>query len=197
MFHGFSGLSRWTVVLLALAAVAVAAASGEIAPPPAQAVPDFDDSSWTTVVLPPADGEEHWPGDFNGVVWYRRSFEVERDIHPVYTHVGFSLGVMDGPEQTFVNGMRLVHGGQIGAIRGYVDTSAAVHRGTNVIAVMAVVRDGKGGFLPSGNHPMEIYLADREFYDGETDSGVNHYNEQSIPLSGPWRCFLAPAGEGN
>lgn len=192
-----AGLSRWTWVLLVLAAFTVPAATDGISPPPPQAVPDFDDSSWTTVVLPPADGEKHWPGDFNGVVWYRRSFGVERDILPVWTHVGFSLGEMDGPEQTFVNGKHLVQGGQIGAMRGYVDFSAAVHRGTNVIAVMAIVRDGKGGFLPSDRHPMEIYMADCEFYDGETDSGINYDDEQSVPLSGPWRCFLVPAGDEN
>lgn len=72
-----------------------------------------------------------------------------------------------------------------------------MYRGTNVIAVMAIVRDGKGGFLPSDRHPMEIYMVDREFHDGETDSGINYYDEQSVPLSGPWRCFLVPAGEEN
>lgn len=112
------------MVLLALAALTVTAAADEISPPPAQAVPDFDGSSWATVVLPPADGEKHWPGDFNGVAWYRRSFGVERDILPVWTHVGFSLGVMDGPEKTFVKGKHLVQGGQIGTMRGYVDFSA-------------------------------------------------------------------------
>jgi len=115
------------------------------------ALPEFDDSRWNTMVLPTL-WEESELGQFDGIVWFRRTVEIpgewsDRDLL-------LSLGPVDDMDATYFNGER------IGAIeqegfwekeRRYTVPAEVVQTGMNTVAVRVIDNGGGGGIY--GDQP--------------------------------------------
>jgi hypothetical protein len=72
--------------------------------------PDFDDSGWYTVTVP-GTWESQVPqlADYDGVVWYRKAFTLEKQPS---RPVDLLLGAVDDEDWTYLNGKLVGHLGQ-------------------------------------------------------------------------------------
>jgi sialate O-acetylesterase len=142
---------------------------------------NLDTGGWKTMTLPAYWESAGYP-DFDGVFWFRRSFElpVNWDGRDVEIH----LGAVDDNDTTWVNGAQV--GATIGwtVPRVYRVPGNLLKRGRNILAVR-VLDTGGGGGLYGGDDAMRLRFG----ADGRTDS---------IPLTGSWLCkrssSLAVAG---
>ena len=160
---------------------------------PAFAAPDFDDSSWQTTVLPPADASRPWPDGFNGVIWYRRTFELENDLRPVFHVAWLALGQMTGGYRVFVNGKLLDSGADSPEI-WWKQTIALslLHQGANSISVEMEVENGSGG-IQGEDALMFFHLASFELVTDSEGCFSTCDSQWEIPLSGPWKYLLLPS----
>lgn len=147
---------------------------------PAWRVPGLDTSDWKPIKVP-ALWEAEGFGDFDGIAWYRREFDVPaawggKDLE-------LKLGAVDDIDTTWVNGV------EVGGISGYnlprdyrVPASILKPAG-NVIAVR-VLDTGGGGGLWEPRGPVQIAPAG--------GSG------EPVSLKGIWLLrFSAPLASGN
>jgi sialate O-acetylesterase len=138
--------------------------------------PAYDDSSWKTMNLPTAWEAAGLP-DFDGTVWFRRTFELTSA--QTGKDLALHLGPIDDRDTTWVNGVRVGGDAHFDRNRDYTIPSSALHEGTNVIAIRVLDTGGAGG-VDGKPEQMHVDLA---------DGG-------SIALAGPWRYAVsAPLSE--
>jgi sialate O-acetylesterase len=131
--------------------------------------PTLDTSTWKSMELPTYWEKAGLP-DYDGVVWFRRTFDLpdswagaDAELH---------LGAVDDDDTTWVNGV------EVGATAGYQIPrvyrlpAAALHAGQNVVAVRVLDTGGWGG-LYGGGDTMRV----------EPAAGRNL---PPIPLAGAW-----------
>ena len=160
-----------------------------IDPGDAPAAPDFDDSDWQTANLPEIT-EKHTSNDFDGWVWYRRTFVVEEEKDPVGGAASLSLGPVDDQDWTYVNGVLIGTTNVWDAPRDYKIPEGVLHSGTNTIAVKVLDWGGHSGFWKSG--PMTLSVSWK--YCDETVEGNHlHFEKIVIPLAGEWKFKAFPA----
>ncbi|MFZ4621291.1 MAG: sialate O-acetylesterase [Bacteroidota bacterium] len=133
--------------------------------------PSYNDSRWKTMQLP-IGWEQTEVGNFDGVIWFRRSVEIPRAW--VGRKLTMELGPIDDIDVTFVNGVRA--GGYEGegfwkTDRVYNIPDGAVKEPRVMIAVRVTDTQGGGGIFGS-KEQMKIRLAG-------TDS--------SVSLAGGWK----------
>ena len=136
--------------------------------------PDFADADWAEMRLPTrpeADGL----GNFDGVIWYRRTF----DAMDEWTDraLTLELGPIDDMDTVWINGQRIGGTERAGAYqlpRKYTVPAGVVKPKNNVIAVRVVDTGGPGGFF---GQPAQLAL---HFSDGKTS--------QAVALAGTWQC---------
>ena len=125
---------------------------------------------WMTMSLPGYYEKAGLP-DFDGVVWFRREF----DLPDTWTEQSaeLHLGNVDDDDTTWVNGVR------VGATRGYNIPriynvpASALHAGKNSIAVRVLDTGGYGGFWGDGERMRLVRLG-----GPATDA---------VDLTGDWR----------
>ena len=171
----------------------VPALAQDAAEVPAFAAPDFDDSSWQTTILPPADAARLWPDGFTGVIWYRCTFELENDLSSFWYLAALVLGRLNTPNQVFLNGTLVGSDAGSNEIWSRQVSADLFHRGTNVLAMEVTIVNGGEGFQCVDRFPMALHLADIEFYDGPKEGGSVVNKHRPIPLSGPWKFLLLPS----
>jgi sialate O-acetylesterase len=131
----------------------------------------LDTSSWKPMKLPAYWEDAGYP-DFDGVFWFRRTFDLPKNWDGA--DVELHLGAVDDNDTTWVNGM------EVGATTGYNRPRIYRVPGTglkptnNVIAVR-VLDLGLGGGLYGGNDPMRLVV---------NAGGQTNF----IPLTGEWLC---------
>lgn len=139
----------------------------------------FDDSGWATASLPGA-WEDTPIGDFDGVVWYRREFELPAAL--VEQSLVIQLCPIDDMDTTWLNGHRLGGTevpGRWNFPRKYAVPAGVAKAGRNVIAVRAVDTGGAGGFV---GDPAQLWIgADSADADAR------------ISLAGDWRVHKGAA----
>lgn len=126
----------------------------------------FDDSAWRTMEVP-ALWESQELGDFDGVVWLRKSFTVQPENGGKSATINLSM--IDDSDQTYVNGVKV--GSMISKWndkRSYNIPEGILKAGKNIVAVR--VEDTGGG---GGVH-------------GEAKDVYVQVGEQVIPLPGKW-----------
>jgi sialate O-acetylesterase len=115
--------------------------------------PELDTSAWKQMDLPVYWEKAGLP-DFDGIVWFRRAFE----LPTAWTggDVELHLGAVDDDDTTWVNGVQV--GATIGydIPRVYRVPSAALKPGTNVIAVRVLDTGGNGGIWGGGKDTMRL-----------------------------------------
>jgi sialate O-acetylesterase len=135
---------------------------------PTWADPSIDVSQWKTMRLPQLWEEAGLP-DYDGVVWFRKTFTLPADWagHDLV----LNLGPIDDRDTTFVNGVRVGAMSQYDAPRSYKVPASALKPGVNTIAVR-VLDTGVGGGIYGSPEQMKIVPADG--------------NGAAVPLAGEW-----------
>ena len=128
---------------------------------------DYDDSEWKTVSVP-VTFEKQFGQDFDGCVWYRRSFDLTAEQASA-TNATLHLGAIDDKDITYVNGVFVGSNTVWNAKREYKLPARVLREGRNVIAVRAIDFGGGGGFTDKAD---EILIAAPGW---------------SVPLAGEWR----------
>ncbi len=151
--------------------------------PGSAASPDWssaaaDDSQWDTAVLPGV-WDATPAGAFDGVVWYRRTFDVPHGSGGAKATL--RLGPIDDMDTTWINGTRI--GGMETAGTWYIpreyDVPPGILRdGTNTIAVRVIDTGGAGGFA-GGPESMSLSIHQQD--PAATGAGSR------ISLAGSWR----------
>lgn len=162
---------------------------------PAFAAPDFDDSSWQTTILPPADGTRPWPDGFNGVVWYRCTFELGNDMPTCFDEGSITLGESDEGLRVFVNGQLARAHRSARGIWYHRPRPLIFRHGTNHIAIEAPIENGEGGIPDQPPDHVRLWIAQAMhivYADNHPcDSRVT--DQWLFPLSGPWKYILIPS----
>jgi sialate O-acetylesterase len=132
---------------------------------------DLDTAEWKPMTLPAYHEGAGFP-DFDGVIWFRRSFDLPEnwDGGDVELH----LGAVDDMDTTWVNGEQVGMTNGWSLPRVYQVPGRLLKRGANVIAVRVLDAAGGGGIY-GGDDAMRLVLK---------ASGLT----TSIPLSGEWSC---------
>lgn len=143
---------------------------------PGWAAVEVDTTGWKTIPLPRAWEEEGYLPGYDGVVWFRKTFELPagwagRDLT-------LSLGPIDDRDTTFVNGTRVGAMNQWDAPRNYKVSASMLKPGTNTIAVRVLDTGGAGGFTGA---PAQMKVAPA---DG---SG------SPVSIAGDWSYRTGPA----
>ena len=167
----------------------------EIDPGDAPAAPDFDDSDWQTANLPEIT-EKHVSADFDGWVWYRKTFVIEEEKGPFVGEASLSLGPVDDQDWTYVNGVLVGTTNAWDALRQYVIPAGTLHAGTNVIAVKVLDWGGHSGLWTKDASALGIrgswrYCRDMVIDGHEVNAMVRE--ELDIPLAGEWKFKAFPA----
>ncbi len=134
--------------------------------------PAFDDNQWPEMDLP-VQWEETKMGNFDGVVWFRRSFKMPPGWEDKV--IVLELSKIDDMDATYLNGQRIgatLQPGNWQKKRTYQITSDIIKQGKNYIAVR-VMDTGGGGGIYGQTKNMKIYPLE------ETD--------QTITLAGKWK----------
>lgn len=133
-------------------------------------IPDFQDSAWAEMNVP-----QYWesqePGDFDGIIWYRKTFFL--DEVDSGTEAQLFLGVVDDMDETYLNGHKLgshLGEGYYNFKRKYTIPKGILKAGKNVLSIRVIDSRGKGGI--AGEEVVKITQSDKDL----------------IKLSGSWKC---------
>lgn len=134
---------------------------------------DFADSAWKGLNVP-ANWESQWVGNFDGVVWLRKSFELkagQANGRPMELF----LGAIDDMDITYLNGTRIGATEETGRYqepRIYTIPDGVLREGTNVVAVKVFDTGGGGGIF------------------GADDLGIRAVGSETLELSlqGEWKA---------
>jgi sialate O-acetylesterase len=132
---------------------------------------DLGTGDWKTMTLP-ANWENAGYPDFDGVFWFRRSFELPENW--AGSDVELHLGAVDDNDTTWVNGEKVGATFVWDRPRVYRVPGRLLKRGGNVIAVRVLDTGGNGG-LWGGDDSMRLLFA----AGGKTNS---------ISLADSWLC---------
>jgi sialate O-acetylesterase len=131
---------------------------------------NLDDSGWPVMKLP-AFWEVSGLADFDGIVWFRKEFEVPAGM--AGKEMILHLGPIDDMDRTFLNGEpigEIMKAGFWKESRDYKIPAGKIKAGTNVLAVCVFDQTGGGGIYG----PEEIKL-------------TIPAKKQSILLNGDWK----------
>ncbi|HXI70613.1 MAG TPA: sialate O-acetylesterase [Verrucomicrobiae bacterium] len=137
---------------------------------------ELDANDWKTMTLPTL-WESAGYADFDGVFWFRRTFELPQywDGGDVWLH----LGAVDDNDTTWVNGTLVGTTTGWSQLRVYRVPGKLLKHGANVIAVR-VLDTGAGGGLYGGDGTMRVMF-------GSAGSS-SHRADKFLSLAGPWLC---------
>jgi sialate O-acetylesterase len=121
--------------------------------------PSFDASAWKKMRLPQYFEDGGLPG-FDGVVWFRRTFELPAEW--AGRDLILSLGPVDDVDTTFVNGVPVGGLSQWDAPRTYHVSARLLKAGTNTVAVR-VLDGGVGGGIYGKPEQLRIEPAEGLF----------------------------------
>jgi sialate O-acetylesterase len=103
---------------------------------------NYDDASWPKLNVPGQwEGQE--PGNLDGVVWYRKTFDVAAS--DAGQHAVLELAMIDDLDETYVNGVKVGETKRYNEPRKYNVPANIIKQGKNVITVRAVDTGGGGG----------------------------------------------------
>lgn len=112
---------------------------------------ELDDSDWNTMEIP-GYWDETYPQIKNGVVWFRREFQVSKQDagKPAYLNMG---RIVDA-DSVFINGKCVGNVTYQYPPRWYDVPEDVLVEGRNVIVVRVVSNAGRGGFVPDKSYEL-------------------------------------------
>ncbi len=132
---------------------------------------ELDTADWKPMTLPAYLEGAGFP-DFDGVIWFRRSFELPESWDG--GDVDLHLGAVDDMDTAWVNGEQVGMANGWSFPRVYQVPGRLLKRGANVIAVRVLDVAGGGGMY-GGNDAMRLVFQ---------AAG----KAETLPLRGPWSC---------
>ncbi len=132
--------------------------------------PQLDDSAWKTIDLPSLF-ENSKIGNFDGIVWYRRTIDIPDDL--AGKDMTVSLGKIDDHDRTFFNDTKIGEMNAWNVNRNYKISGPLVKAGTNTIAIRVHDTAGAGGFSGTAS---QMYL---------------QAGDKKISLAGKWRYKIS------
>jgi sialate O-acetylesterase len=124
---------------------------------------------WKTVQMPQPFEKAGLP-DYDGIVWFRRTFELPADWSGRPVKLG--LGPIDDIDTTFVNGKKVGQMNRYDLNRVYTIPASVLKPGENVIAVRVLDTGGTGGMTGT---------AEQQFLKPAHGDGA------TVSLSGEWQ----------
>ena len=144
-------------------------------PAPDAAKSAFQDQAWNMMDIPGLWEDKGLPG-FDGIVWFRRTFEVPAEF--AGKEAKLLLGPIDDRDVTFINDREVGHLDVWNQSRLYPIPAGVLTAGTNTIAIR-VLDTGGGGGIFGKNEDLHLDI-------GET----------KIALAGKWRYLASkPLGQ--
>ncbi len=142
--------------------------------------PALDAADWKTMTLPTL-WEDAGEPDLNGVVWFRKSFNLPAKAANAAAEL--QLGMVDDIDTTWVNGVKL--GGTVGynVVRRYAVPAGVLKPGRNVVAVRVLDTGGGGGIW--GEEKLQLVFKGRPGVGLQTASLGPAL--KLVPLAGPWQ----------
>lgn len=134
---------------------------------PVWAQPAFRPTNWDTMAIPQA-WEDGGLGNYDGIVWFRKAFEIPEDWTGRPLHL--SIGIVDDSDSTWING-HLVGGSWQNGPRNYVIPPSYLRAGENVLTMRIVDPYGPGGIRGEAED-LKIW-------------SENHEND-AVSLAGDW-----------
>jgi sialate O-acetylesterase len=145
--------------------------------------PALDATDWKTMALPTL-WEDAGEPDLNGVVWFRKTFDVPAAAAGAAAEL--QIGMVDDIDTTWVNGVKL--GATVGynVVRKYAIPAGVLKLGRNVVAVRVLDTGGGGGIW--GEEKLQLVFKGRASAAGlQTASLGPAAAPPPIPLAGPWQ----------
>lgn len=130
---------------------------------------DAPTTDWKEVTMPAPFGKIGL-GDFHGIAWFQRRFEVPTDL--VGRELTLTLGAIDDLDTTWINGVKVGGRDEWNVPRSYKIPAGVVRAGANTLTVRVVDTGGEGGFT-GGADDLRLQPA--------TGDGA------PLKLAGPWR----------
>lgn len=115
--------------------------------------PALDLGGWKTMAVPGL-WEDAGEPELNGVVWFRRTFELPDNVGNVAAEL--YLGMVDDIDTTFVNGVKVGTTTGYNVARKYTLPAGVLKGGRNVIAVRVLDTGGGGGIW--GSERLQLVL---------------------------------------
>jgi sialate O-acetylesterase len=142
------------------------------------AKPDLDTAGWKTVNMPQPFEQAGLP-DFDGIVWFRRNFELPADW--AGKTLKLSLGPVDDIDTTFVNGTKVGQMNRYDLNRVYSIPAELLKPGVNEVSVRVLDTGGAGGFTGTAG---QMFLKPATSVDSAGLSLAGEWlMRDSIPLS--------------
>lgn len=139
---------------------------------------ECDTSSWKSVNMPQAFEKAGLP-DFDGIVWFRRTFEVPPGW--IGKKLTLGLGPVDDIDTTWVNGVKVGQMNRYDLNRTYPVAPELLKPSGNVVAVRVLDTGGDGGFV---GKPEQMFVKVAEADQGEPVSLAGTWQmRDSAPLS--------------
>lgn len=137
--------------------------------------PSLSEEDWQTISLP-----GYWEGkglkDFDGIIWFRRSLEIPAEW--AGKPLTLRLGMIDGEDITYFNGVEIARGAGYMTPRTYTIPAKLVKAGKAVLAVRVSDFGGEGGIHGKAE---ELYV--------EADG-------KRISLAGDWKYRIGLSLKG-
>ncbi len=151
--------------------------------------PALDTEAWKTMKLPSL-WEEAGEPDLNGVVWFRKTFELPATA--AIAAAELQLGMVDDIDTTWVNGVKVGATFGYNVVRKYPLPAGVLKPGRNVVVVRVLDTGGGGGIW--GDQKLQLVFtgkvpaeALRAASLGPGPAPSVQPAEPTIDLDGPWR----------
>jgi sialate O-acetylesterase len=141
------------------------------------AKPELDTADWKTARMPQAFEQAGLP-DFDGIVWFRHSFELPATWAGQTLKLG--LGPVDDVDTTFVNGTKVGQMNRYDLNRVYSVPPEVLKPGTNVVSVRVLDTGGAGGLVGA---PEQMFLKPAAGTDPALSLAGDWQMRDSAPLS--------------
>ena len=139
--------------------------------------PETNDSAWPSFTLPCGSWESKEIGEFDGAVWFRRTFDIPQSL--IGGDFILHLPGIDDMDRVYINGVLVGETelpGYWHVARNYKVPSSIIKNGKNLISIRVIDNQGGGG-IGSTNTAFEITSAKDE--------------SNPIKLSGEWKYNVA------
>jgi len=154
--------------------------------------PDLETGAWKTMTLPTL-WEDAGEPDLNGVVWFRKTFDLSASAASVVAEL--QIGMVDDIDTTWVNGVKV--GATVGynVVRKYPVPVGVLKPGHNVVVVRVLDTGGGGGIW--GDQKLQLVFTGKPPAEGLRTASLGpapglptqptRPAQPTIDLSGPWR----------
>ncbi len=154
--------------------------------------PALDAGTWKTMTLPTL-WEDAGEPDLNGVVWFRKTFELSASAAAAVAEL--QLGMVDDIDTTWINGVKVGATFGYNVLRKYDLPPGVLKPGHNVVVVRVLDTGGGGGIW--GDQKLQLVFKSKLPAEGLRTASLGpapgqpaqaaQPSQPSIDLSGPWR----------